>query len=270
MLKVHKDSQGRFLFLFKGKLDFKITFAAVYAPNDGQIDFLRQTFLSLQTFAEGPLVVVYVANLDMDRTHSRASRNKNNVGTSLFTPLQALLEAFQMVDVWRREHPQDRDYTYFSPRHNIHTRIDFILISKPRVEMIVSAQIGPKNLTDNSWINGVFKRSIDFQCFFSWSLNKSLCSAEFCSKITKEIQTYFEENNNLDLQEAVIWDMSKATLRGSFISQVSYKKKETTLMRNQLLLDIGNLEKLHKQSGNPKIFRQLEAARKSFDNLELP
>lgn len=41
-------------------------------------------------------------------------------------------------------------------------------------------------------------------------------------------------------------------------------------MRNQLLLEIENLEKLHKQLGNPKILRQLEATRKSLDNLEIP
>lgn len=97
-----------------------------------------------------------------------------------------------------------------------------------------------------------------------------LYSEEFCSKITADIQAFFKENNTNEIQDAVIWDASKATLRGRFISQASYKKKEATLMRAQLIQEIANLEKLHKQSGSPKIFRKLNAVRKSLDNLELP
>lgn len=87
-----------------------------------------------------------MVHLGIDRTHYRTNRAKNRPHNSLFTPLRNVLEEFQL-DVWRKEQPQERDFTFFSSRHNIHTRIDFILISKPHVDMIVSAQIGPKILT---------------------------------------------------------------------------------------------------------------------------
>lgn len=96
-----------------------------------------------------------------------------------------------LVDIWRREHPQEKDYTYFSPRHNIHTRIDFILISNPHTEMILSAHIGPKVLTDHVWLDFVFKRSPEFHRSPSWSLNTSLLHSDaFCTEITKETQGF--------------------------------------------------------------------------------
>lgn len=137
--------------------------------------------------------------------------------------------------------------------------------------MIVLAHIGPKILTDHSWITSMFKRSVEVPWSSLWSLNRSLLySEDFCLKINEEIRAFFEENNTAELQDAIIWDAFKATLRGKFISQASFKKKETTLLRDRLLQEIEYLEKLHKQSGSPKILRQLNAARKSLDNLELP
>lgn len=94
-------------------------FAVIYAPNAGQIAFLRQTFMMLRMFAEGPMIVAgdfnYIANLAKVRTHYRANMNKNNFYTSLNTPLHSLLEEFMFVDVWNWLHPKERDYTYFSP-----------------------------------------------------------------------------------------------------------------------------------------------------------
>lgn len=188
---VHTDPQGRFLFV-KGTLDSSIImFAVIYMPNDGQITFLRQTFMLLRAFAEGPTIVGgdfnYVVNLARDRTHYRTNRNKQPPITSLNTPLYALLEEFMLVDIWRQEHPQERDFTHFSARHNIYTHIDYVLISKPHTDMVVSAHIGPKVLTDHTWLDFIFKRSTDFKRSPSWSLNKSLLHSDgFCSEITKE------------------------------------------------------------------------------------
>lgn len=114
-LEVHRDPQGRCLFI-KGKLD-----SVIYASNENQIPFLRQTFMVLRGFVEGPVIVGgdfnYVANLAKDRSHYCINRTKNFTHTSLNTPLHSLLEEFMLVDVWRWEHPQERDYTYFPPRH---------------------------------------------------------------------------------------------------------------------------------------------------------
>lgn len=98
MIKVKRDPMGRFLFA-KGKLDSNIlTFTAIYAPNKSQIAFLKQTFMSLRIFAQGPVFVAgdfnYVVNLAMDRTYYRANRDKNNFRCSLLTPLLSLLEEF--------------------------------------------------------------------------------------------------------------------------------------------------------------------------------
>lgn len=96
MLKLNRDPQGRFLFI-KGKLDSNlVTFAAIYAPNEGQIGFLRQTFMLLRAFADGPIIVGedfnYVVYFAKDRTHYRSNRSKIPIQASLNTPLHSLLE----------------------------------------------------------------------------------------------------------------------------------------------------------------------------------
>lgn len=65
--------RGRFLFV-KGELEGEmVTFASVYAPNNGQIGFLQQTFQDLASFSEGTVYVAgdfnYVVELSQDRTY---------------------------------------------------------------------------------------------------------------------------------------------------------------------------------------------------------
>lgn len=68
---VVRDLNGRFIFL-KGLVDSRVmTFASLYAPNEGQISFLRQALLTLSSFSQGPVIVAedlnYVVDLALDK-----------------------------------------------------------------------------------------------------------------------------------------------------------------------------------------------------------
>lgn len=138
-----QDDKGRFLFV-KGELEGEmVTLASVYAPNDNQIMFLQNVFQKLVTFLESRVYVAedfnYITELSKDRTYKGMNPQFQ---TNQFTKLHELTEQFQLVDVWRHKNPWTRDYTYYSSRHQIHTRIDFILTTKQDIHKINTANIG--------------------------------------------------------------------------------------------------------------------------------
>lgn len=49
--------------------------------------------------------------------------------------------------------PLEKDFTIISSRHQIHTRIDFILISPSLIDQVMDTKIGFKLWTGHAWIS---------------------------------------------------------------------------------------------------------------------
>lgn len=136
--------------------------------------------------------------------------------------LKTVLKEFNLVDAWRMHHPLVKDYTFYSHCHNVHTRIDFFLISEQHSTLMELTSIGPKLLSDHSWLEGrlCMQQMEDRQ--FSWSLNKSLLLSEItCNDLLGEMKFFFETNEGSVSSEAVLWDAFKAYMRGChFLSYI--------------------------------------------------
>lgn len=66
-----------------------------------------------------------------------------------------------------------------------------------------------------------------------------------------------------------MWDTLKAVLRGKVIALTAAYRKEKAKHRNYLLQNIEQLEAVHKQTCNPKIYRKLLEERKKLEALEI-
>lgn len=131
--------------------NFKVTIASIYAPDKGRLAFLEEIFQQIITFGEGKLIIAgdfnYIADFKMDRTY--LWNHRNALSDHSYMRPHSLLEKFNFTDCCRHLNPTTKDNTYFSSRHNVNTHIDFLLTLKLDNNMLQSAEIGLKSLTDH-------------------------------------------------------------------------------------------------------------------------
>uniref|UniRef100_A0A3P9IGB8 exodeoxyribonuclease III n=1 Tax=Oryzias latipes TaxID=8090 RepID=A0A3P9IGB8_ORYLA len=126
-----KDTYGRYVFI-KGVLQGEeITIMNLYCPPNYSPDFLTKTF---SQFSELSSTISLVGgdfncllNPLVDRYPSRSSPPTNQARA-----LSAICDEICLADVWRTLHPTNKEFTFYSPPHQCHTRIDYFLFQKFR------------------------------------------------------------------------------------------------------------------------------------------
>lgn len=194
------DPNGRYLFL-NGTLNNKpITLANLYAPKQHQLDFLDQSLTSLQQFRTADVILGGDFNHVVDLFLDKTPNPKNHIKTTTNTKLKALLEKHDLIDIWRLQHPLERDYTYlerdytyFSAPHQVHTRIDFILLSSALVCQALSSETEVQLWSDHAWLSCVLQASSNLcPTRADWILNSSLLSKSVVkTEIATEISHFF-------------------------------------------------------------------------------
>lgn len=94
-----------------------------------------------------------------------------------------------VLDCWWKEHPHERDYTYFSNPHGTFSRIDYIFMLHHSSIQILQTKIGLRTFSVHSLVSLTWKqvgrRSIPY-----WRLDNSLLLSEEV-KVNKEGMTSF-------------------------------------------------------------------------------
>lgn len=196
-LTVTKDTKGRFLAV-KGIINGELmTLASIYAPNSAQVSFIEEIFQKLTDFGEGTLVAAgdlnYIPDLKMDRSYrpSQVSILKDNV----FTKLHLLMDKYNVLDSWRYTHPTAKDYTFYSSRHKVYTRIDLILLSRTDTGKIIDADIGATTISDHSWTSCELQLGPPTARDRRRTLNRTLLHSDLVvPEIAKEIHSFLKEN----------------------------------------------------------------------------
>lgn len=125
------------------------------------------------------------------------------------------------VDVWRLFNPSTRDYTFYSPRHNTLSRINYLFVSNCAISSIVSSSIGSILLSDHV---PVFLRMVPF-CNAArsprWRLNSSLLlDPGYKKSLRGQINFYLETNLSSAPSTGVAWEAW-----GHIIQHASFKSK---------------------------------------------
>lgn len=148
-MEMRSDEDGRWVAV-KGKIYGKlVTLCAVYAPNTDQIPFLEKTIIELREFAEGPVYLGGDLNLTLNPLVD-SSKGQASISGSRLCRLRWFLLEHQLVDIWRLMHPEQRDYSFFSPPHGTYSRLDYFLISHSEVSLSSKVQIGNITISDHA------------------------------------------------------------------------------------------------------------------------
>lgn len=278
------DPTGRYLFINCIINNTPYTLATLYAPNSDQLSFISNTLTLLNDFKKGEVLLGgdlnYTGVPFGDKSPSAVPTKQDSKGNqargcqtgassckhcTVWSKVYEVLDSFNLVDIWHTLYPSARQFTFFSPTHQMYTCIDFIIVSKSLVTSIPSADIGLQTVSDHTWVTCLFAHRVTDGRGPNWSLNKSLLlDAVICETTAEEIMNYFLLNKDCGIPSDTVWDTFKALLRGYFISVAVSCRKAKVQAISELKAKIAFLEDRHRRRGGKKFLRKLEIERKKL------
>lgn len=253
--EVIRDPRGWYV-IVKGLLESRlVTLASLYAPNSGQLEFLESTLEMLDSVKEGLLLVGGDLNSVMDLEWDKSCcPGKGLRSLHSKTKVHDLLTRLHLVDVWWLRNPSQRDYTYYSPRHMVFSRIDYFLTDAPSRASITSCTIGPMLWTDHAWLECTVNIVEKTETHKRWSFDNTILLSEFWrEELARELKEYFQINESDQMPLPTLWDAMKAVIRGKAISAASAMKRKRRDQRQSIIDNITNLEQLHKRRGGEEV-----------------
>lgn len=181
-----------------------------------------------------------IMNYNLDTT----SQNRNKKKLTKFINLT--LEEIGLVDVWRLQHPSERDYTHYSVPHSVHTRIDYFLMPKETCYCVKDCKIGFADVSDH---NAIFLTiEIDTPPQINvWWLNVGILNNEtIVNEIKQDIEEFLSENDNEEVNPLILWDSLKAVLRGKIIAKTTQLKRSRKEKYEKLINTLKELEQKFK------------------------
>ncbi len=132
ILRTSHCNQGRILAV-TAEIDSCIfQFVNVYGPNPTNITESNEFFNQIVNIIDQSIQPIIlgdfnmVENLKMDRMGGNPIK-RHTYGLDV---LKNLKQAFDLVDVWRSQHPHKKEFTWHSPDQKIHSRLDRIYIPR--------------------------------------------------------------------------------------------------------------------------------------------
>lgn len=133
-----------------------------------------------------------------------------------------------MVDIWRAQHPEIKDNTFYSPVHGTYSRLNYIMVEHRLLELVGKTSIEIMSLSDHAPVK--LKLTGNQENRSTWRLNIDLIQEkEVEDKIKREIEQYFHLNETPEIAVATIWEAHKAYIWGILISIGARKKKKADL-----------------------------------------
>lgn len=178
------------------------------------------------------------------------------------------MKDLNLIDVWRQIHPQTIDYSFYSNRHNSHTRIDFFLLSAHVAYRALESDYLPRILSDHSPLTLSIEMPEKMASMYRWRLNPTLLKKnDFCKFVRDQIKLFCETNCPSSPNSFILWDTLKAYLRGQIISYTKGLKKSYVAEVEELEKEILGLEKDFQKHRDKKIYSLLVKRKLKYNTL---
>uniref|UniRef100_A0A8C5MTU0 Reverse transcriptase domain-containing protein n=1 Tax=Leptobrachium leishanense TaxID=445787 RepID=A0A8C5MTU0_9ANUR len=258
------DEGGRFLFVKGTILDSKYTFANVYLPNKKQHSCLKRILRKLELFEQGVTVLAGDFNVTLDPHMDSSTATPSYV----LRGVKRSLQEHRFVDVWRALNSTDKDYSFYSPVHAVHTRIDYFFLHYADLSLPTSAAILATTWSDHAPLSLALQSPLFVPRERQWRLNVSLLDDTLLREELRNVhEKFFEENNAHDTPIPVIWEAHKAVVRVFFISKSTARKKVKDGELRTLTAEIRTLELEHIATNNPEVYLRLLQSRRNLDTM---
>lgn len=219
------DPEGRFIIINISINNNPITIGNIYGPNSDDPSFFSNVFSSLSNLSSCPIIIGGDYNTVINPTLDR-SKHTSKFWQSSKT-IKQFMSDFGLGDGWRLQHPQDREYTFYSNVHQTYSRIDLFLTSNSIIPNIIETKIHPISISDHSPVTLTWNTPAIQKHPTRWRFNTSLLKdPEFDSYFKREWTSFLEINDSLKSPASLLWETWKVVLRGKIISYSVHKKKK--------------------------------------------
>lgn len=250
------DPNGRYIIVTGHLHSIHVTLLNIYGPNIDDAAFFRKTFEKLPDLSNTNLIVAgdhnVILDLHLDRSASKIC-NPSNASTVL----NNLIISTNLVDIWRLQHPTDREYSFFSNKHKSYSRIDFFLLDAKLIPNVTNTKYHNILISDHApaSITLNFKKTGQRS---SWRLRPSLLADEkFCKHMSVKITEYLENNDTSDVSDSTLWETFKAVMRGHIIAYEAALKKTNKTLLDEIDSEITQLESLYRSTGNSQTLNNI-------------
>lgn len=189
-----KDEEGRLVIILADIQGQTLILANVYTPNTDHPNFFVDLESKLHDIGHYPIILGGDFNIVLDKILDRSKLTSSRFPYSVLM-VKGMCTSLGLTDVWRLNHPTDRDYTFFSGAHKVYSKIDFFLISVSLLPATMSCSIDSILLTDHAMVRLdmiPFQETVRSQI---WRFNSSLLrDAEFKEELRAQIRLYLEMN----------------------------------------------------------------------------
>lgn len=129
------DPQGRYVIVSGHINSFPLTLVNVYGPNFDAPDFFCKLFDAVPEDNFMNIVMGGDFNCFLDPYMDRLSQRPPPVLLSV-NVLKNLLNSRNLVDIWRLQHPTQKEFSFYSHVHKSYTRIDYFLVNSELISNV--------------------------------------------------------------------------------------------------------------------------------------
>ena len=221
-----------------------MTLVNIYAPNNDNPAFFQNLLCHILSFECEEVIVGGDFNLVLDVHKDKKGGNLTTHSNSL-KEVQNMENLLDLIDVWRVFNPDTKRFTWRRTKPEIHSRLDFFLVSASLTPTIRNADILPGYKTDHSLITIHLANNNNPRGPGFWKLNTSfLLDDEYVDLIKKTIDNVANEyRNNVEVDAVLLWDTMKMQIRSSSLKYAKEKKAKIKSKEKTLELDISSLRK---------------------------
>ena len=210
------DPVGRYIVINLALGEQQFCIINVYAPND--IKERKVFFNNLDRHLTGRKHFILtgdfncVENLQLDKVGG--DPQSGNKGADV---LKNLCSTFNLVDVFRKKHPQSKEYTYVSTCNNVRSRLDRFYISSSLFSMVEMIINSPNPYSDHAMVSLKFKAFDEDSFSYGpgyWKCNTSILDN---TAFVKEFEELWLRLNITDIKDGPWWENCKAHFKDLII-----------------------------------------------------
>ena len=196
-----------------------MTTVNIYAPSLGAPQYIRLTLIDIKGKTDSNTIV---GDFNTPLTPKDISpKQKINKETQV---LNDALDEMDLIDIFRKLHPNAEEYTFFSSAHGTFSRIEHILGHKSNLSKFKKIKIISSIFSDHNAMRldtNYKKKTV--RNTNTWRLNNTfLNNQQVTEEVKIELKKSLETNDNENTTTQNLWDAARAVLRGKFVAIQSY------------------------------------------------
>ena len=284
--KINSDD-GRYIILDIEIIDIaRVLIINLYAPNEDSPLFFEKLFQIIENRDIKNIIMTGDWNLVNNFNEDTLNYKKHN-NPKASAIVNNYKDKLDLLDIWRHNNPQLRQYTWRQMFHKKMARLDFFLISETLLDIYGGSKIKSSYRSDHAPINLKLIISKHKRGKGNWKLNNSLLSDTVLkNKIEEEIelvvctyactpynQEYIKHNFReteieflIDIE--LLWEVLHAQVRYVVMAYAANKKRKQNIRESQLTKEIEKMENHLAQKIENEIWIQdLENKKTELENI---